>query len=104
MRGMNYLIDDVHAILKSENVWIPSEDSRNKRLIAYTLWLGNTIRAYCAGQGNEWTAWVFYPDVDFEKDAFMCYQYTCKKVCASNNFSSKKDAMAWAETFTRLVD
>lgn len=101
---MNYLIENVHAILDSRNAWIPSEDSENRNLIGYTLWLGNSIRAYCAGQRDEWTAWAFYPDVDFGQNDFRCYQYKCKKVCAFNKFSSKDDAMAWAETFSRLVD
>jgi len=95
-------IEDIHALLTAKTAWIPSKDSKNSKLTAYTLWCGNTIGAYCAGQDDSWTAWVFYPGTVFGQKDLECYQYSCKKVAASNDFPSKGDAMSWAETFSRL--
>lgn len=58
---MNYEIEDLFALLQNRDAWIPSEDSSDRRLLGYTLWLGSAIRAYVAGIGDSWAAWPLPP-------------------------------------------
>lgn len=99
---MNYEIEDLFALLQNRDSWIPSEDTGDRRLVAYTLWLGSAIRAYVAGINTTWTAWVFTSGVDFSVRDDVCYQYTSKKVMDSRRFKCKADAMLWAETMARM--
>lgn len=101
---MNYEIEDLHSILENRDAWIPSEDSSDRRLLGYTLWLGSAIRAYVAGIGASWAAWVFTSGVDFSARDDVCYQYTSKKVMERRCFKCKADAMLWCETMTRMGD
>lgn len=99
---MNFEIGNLSSILEHREAWIPSEDSSDRSLYGYTLWLGSSIRAYVAGLSSSWTAWVFTSGTDFKSKGDECYQYSCKRVAARQEFGSRADAMNWAETMTRM--
>ena len=99
---MNYEIEDLSALLRNRDSWIPSEDSSAPHLIGYTLWLGSAIRAYVAGVNTSWTAWVFNSGMDYKSGGDVCYQYPGKKVLGCREFKCRDDAMLWCETMTRM--